>query len=216
MLRAIIFDYNGVLVDDLTVHEDAYLFAAKKYGFPLTRKTASCYISYAPDRKRSLYFGEISDEMWRRIFQAKTECYFRMASERNLVFPDVETVLTSLSKKYMLAVLSNTTRSYFEDIFPSQLSCLFQETLFAGEVSEPKPFPAPLREITARLKISKEQCCYVGDSLVDMQMSKAAGISVYGVATGHNAMDELREAGAVDVFSSLTELERRLDAKGDS
>lgn len=84
-----------------------------------------------------------------------------------------------------------------------------------GEVAEPKPSPAPLMEITGRLKISEEQCCYVGDSFVDMQMSKAAGISAYGVATGHSSMDELREAGAVDAFSSLTELERGLEAKGD-
>ena len=80
-----------------------------------------------------------------------------------------------------------------------------RETLFAGEVEKPKPSPEPLLEMVRRLRVTMEACCYVGDSLLDMQMSKAAGISGYGITTGHNTVDELRVAGAVDVFSSLTE-----------
>ncbi len=216
MLKAIIFDYNGVLVDDLKVHEDAYLFAAKEFSLPLSRETIRRHISYAIERKKGLYFGDISDEEWKDLLRIKTRRYFEIAAKKNLVFPDVEAVLSSLSEKYALALLSNTTRENFNGIFPATLSSYFRETLFADEVKKPKPSPEPLLEIMRQLRVTKEECCYVGDSLLDMQMSKAAGISAYGVATGYNTMDELTEAEAIDVFSSLTELERRLDGKGDS
>lgn len=211
MLKAIIFDYNGVLVDDLKVHEDAYLLAAKEFDKPLTRETVIQHISYSIERKRKFYFGDISDEQWESLLETKTRRYFEIAAKKNLVFPDVETVLTSLAKKYLLALLSNTTRDNFNGVFPATLSNLFRETLFADEVEKPKPSPEPLMKIVRRLKVTKEECCYVGDSLLDIHMSKSAGISVYSVATGHNTMDELREAGADDVFSNLTELEKSLE-----
>jgi phosphoglycolate phosphatase-like HAD superfamily hydrolase len=43
-------------------------------------------------------------------------------------------------------------------------------------------------------------------------MSKSAGVTVYGVATGHNSIDELRTAGADHVVSSLSELEKKLES----
>jgi HAD superfamily hydrolase (TIGR01549 family) len=211
MLKAIIFDYNGVLVDDLKVHEEAYLYAAKEFALPLSVETVSQHISYSIERKRKFYFGDISDRQWEDLFRTKTRRYFEIAAKKNLVFPDVETVLTSLAKRYLLALLSNTTRENFNGVFPANLSGYFRETLFADEVEKPKPSPEPLLKIMRQLEVSKEECCYVGDSLLDIQMSKSAGISVYSVATGHDTMDELREAGADDVFSNLTELERSLD-----
>ena len=211
MLKAIIFDYNGVLVDDLSVHEDAYLFAAKESGRSLSRATVSQYISHSIERKRGFYFGDISDEEWEELLRAKTRRYFEIAAKKNLVFPDVEAVLSTLSGKYLLALLSNTTRENFNGIFPATLSGYFRETLFADEVKKPKPSPEPLLEIMRRLGVTREECCYVGDSLLDVQMSMSAGISVYGVATGHNSVDELSSAGADHVVASLTELKKKLE-----
>ena len=211
MLKAIIFDYNGVLVDDLSVHEDAYLFAAKESGRSLSRATVSQYISYSIERKRGFYFGDISDEEWEELLRAKTRRYFEIAAKKTLVFPDVEAVLSSLSEKYILALLSNTTRENFNGVFPATLSGYFRETLFADEVKKPKPSPEPLLEIMRRLGVTREECCYVGDSLLDIQMSKSAGIPVYGVATGHNSVDELSSAGADYVVAGLSELKDKLE-----
>ncbi len=133
-----------------------------------------------------------------------------MAAQKNLLFPDVEAVLTSLSKKYLLALISNTTRGNFNGVFPSNLRDLFRETLFADEVEKPKPSPEPLLEIMGRLGVTKGECCYVGDSLLDVQMSRSLGIPVYGVATGHNSLDELRSAGADFVVSNLSELKKMI------
>jgi HAD superfamily hydrolase (TIGR01549 family) len=215
MLKAILFDYNGVLVDDLKVHEDAYLFAANEFDLPLSRETVIRYVSYAMERKRKFYFGDISGSLWEDLLRTKTRRYFEIAAKKKLVFPDVGTVLASLSEKYILALISNTTREYFNGVFPADFSCFFRETLFADEMEKPKPSPEPILKIMRRLKVTKEECCYVGDSLLDMQMSKAAGISGYGVTTGHNTMDELKAAGAYDVVTRLSELKKKLESSGE-
>jgi len=210
MLEAIIFDYNGVLINDLDILESAYLEASRELGIPLSSKTVREFISYAPDQKRNLFFGDISDEGWNRVVRLKTKHYFEKADRENLVIPGVDTVLTSLSARYSLALISNTTREYFDRTFPPHLSALIEETLFADEVPKPKPSPEPLLEMLRRLEIEKDRCCYVGDSVLDIRMSKAAGVPVFAVVTGGNSKDELREAGADWILGSLRELEAKV------
>lgn len=210
VFKAIIFDYNGVLVNDLKIHEEAYWRAGRDLGFPVTRETVRKYLSYSPGQKRKFYYGNISDETWKRIAGLMTKFYFDLAEKRDVVFPDVEPVLTFLSAKYMLALISNTRRKYFKRVFPRKLASLFRETMFFEEIEEPKPSPDALLEMMERLGMSTDECCYVGDSILDVQMAKRAGIKVFSVATGDNSKEELRAAGADWVVNNLSELKEKL------
>ncbi|MFB0506313.1 MAG: HAD family hydrolase [Thermodesulfobacteriota bacterium] len=212
MLKAIIFDYNGVLVNDLKIHEDAYWRAGKELGMPVARETVRKYLSYSPEQKRKLYYGNISDETWEKIKRRMTRCYFDLAEKRDVIFPDVEAVLMSLSARYMLALVSNTRRKYFTRIFPRKLASLFRETMFFDEIRIPKPSPDPLLKMMERLGIGRDQCCYVGDSVLDVQMAKRGGVKVFSVATGDNSKEELQAAGADWVLNNLSELNEKLKA----
>ncbi len=59
-----------------------------------------------------------------------------------------------------------------------------------------------------RLGVTQDECCYVGDPLLDIQMAKSAGVLVYAVATGYNSRNELRSAGVDYVVASLGELKK--------
>lgn len=210
MFKAIIFDYNGLLVDDLDIHEGAYIHAARELGLNLTRETIRKYISYSPSQKRNLYFGDISDEDWQLVFDTKGEYYFSQVARRNVVFPEVESALPSLAARYTLAMISNTPREYFERVFPIHLAGLFAEMIFADEIRNPKPAPDSLIMMMERLGVDQSECCYVGDSLLDIRMAKGAGTKVIGVATGDNSQEELRLARADGVLENLLELEKEL------
>lgn len=212
MLKAIIFDYNGVLVNDLKIHEEAYWRAGKELGMPVARETVRKYLSYSPEQKRKLYYGDISDETWEGIKRRMTRCYFDLAEKRDVIFPDVEAVLTSLSARYILALISNTRRKYFNRIFPRKLASLFSETIFFEEIRKPKPSPDPLLKMMERLGIGRDQCCYVGDSVIDVQMAKRVNVKVFSVATGDNSKEELQAAGADWIVNNLSELNEKLKA----
>jgi len=212
MFKAIIFDYNGVLINDLEIHEEAYLTAAKELGLPLTREVAWKYISATALQKRKFYFGDISDEAWDRIFQAKTEHYFALIERKSPLFPEVREVLDLLSRRYLLGLISNTPRRYFEKVFPRDLALLFQATTFGDEMHAPKPDPGALIEMMRRLTVTADQCCYVGDSLSDVRMVKEAGIKIFSVATGDNSKQELIDAGSDWVLDRLSDLVRELNS----
>jgi len=204
MLKAVVFDYNGVLVDDLVYHRDAYLKVSEDWGYSISPQDVWDLVSATPDAKRVL-FGNISDETWREIRALKDKYYFEMVETGNIIIPDAEDVLISLSKTHVLALVSNTARNYFEHLFPKHLAACFKTTRFSGEVNPPKPSPEPILKTMEFLSVSPKECCYVGDALSDVQMAKSAGVKIFCVTTGHHSAEELRTAGADWIGGNLWE-----------
>ncbi|MFQ6079334.1 MAG: HAD family hydrolase [Thermodesulfobacteriota bacterium] len=97
-------------------------------------------------------------------------------------------------------------------MFPRKLAVLFRETIFFDEIRKPKPSPEPLLEMMERLGIGTDKCCYVGDSVLDIQMARSGGTKVFSVAAGDNSQEELQAAGADWVGNNLSELKERLKA----
>ncbi len=204
MLKAIIFDYNGILVDDLVYHRDAYIRVAEELGFSLSPDAIWQYISATPDEKRVL-FGEITDETWRKIRSLKDKYYFEMIEQKNLIIPGVEAVIKKLHSIYVLGLISNTSRRYYERIFPRHIADCFKETLFSEEMNAPKPSPDPLLQMMKMLAVAPNECCYVGDAISDAQMTRSAAVRMIGVTTGHHSREALIYAGADWVVNNLKE-----------
>jgi HAD superfamily hydrolase (TIGR01549 family) len=212
MLKAIVFDYNGVLLNDLDYQVESYWQAGRDRGFEITIETVRQYISFPPSHKKDLYFGKISEAEWKKIFDLKEKYYYELIDQKDILFPGVEQILASLTRQFKLALVSNTIRSLFERTFPRHLADLFQATLFVDEVKKPKPSPQPLLKIIQILDVSEDECCYVGDSVEDIRMAKAAGVKIFSVSTGICSKEELVAAGADRLVANLKELFRLLSS----
>lgn len=213
MFTAIVFDYNGTLVDDLGLTVESYCRAARERGYRLTPETVWQYISQPPSRKRELYFGKVADAEWQAIIGRRKQIYAELAPSAFKLFPQTESVLIELSRRYRLGVLSNTFRPLFEMLFPAHLAALFAASLFFDEVSDPKPSPAPMLAVLETLRAAPRECAYVGDAVEDVQMARAAGVASFAVATGACSAAELKAAGAGWVGPDLTALAARLSGE---
>jgi phosphoglycolate phosphatase-like HAD superfamily hydrolase len=196
MLKAIVFDYNSTLVDDLDLAVESYYRVGNERGFRLSREKVRKHISQPPSAKRGLYFGDISDPQWAAIIARRKAVYSDLARVTFKLFPETEHALTALSGLYRLGLLSNTFRDLFDRLFPPHLAGLFQSSLFFGEVPEPKPSPAPMFAMMHALGVAACECGYVGDAIEDVQMAQAAGVRSFGLSTGACSLEELRAAGA--------------------
>jgi HAD superfamily hydrolase (TIGR01509 family) len=205
-LKAVVFDYNGTLVDDVRIHAKSYWLAGQDLGFDLSMETVWRHVSQPPSQKRVLYYGEISDDRWEAVFGLKKKYYDELARGESIVFADAASALTELSKEFKLAVLSNTFRFFFDEFFPKSLAGLFETTLFFDEVKKPKPAAEPLLIVLNRLGLGAGQCCYVGDAIEDIQMARAAGAHALSVTTGGCDRAQLLTAGSEQVFDSLSEM----------
>jgi HAD superfamily hydrolase (TIGR01549 family) len=196
MLKAIVFDYNSTLVDDLDLVVESYYRAGVERGYRISRETVRQHVSQPPSAKRSLYFGDVSDGEWAAILARRKAVYAELARTGFRLFPQTEETLVALARRYRLGVLSNTFRVLFETLFPPHLARLFQASLFFDEVADPKPAPAPMLTMMNSLGVAARECGYVGDAVEDVQMAKAAGVRSFALSTGACSSRELRDAGA--------------------
>jgi phosphoglycolate phosphatase len=214
MLKAIVFDYNGTLVDDLDLAVESYFRAGNERGYPLDREKVRKHISQPPSAKRGIYFGAISDAEWTAIIGRRKQIYVELARSAFKLFPQTEAILTELSGRYRLGVLSNTFRSLYEMLFPKHIAGLFQASLFFDDVPEPKPSPGPMRVMLKALGIRACECGYAGDAVEDVQMARAAGVRSFALATGACSATELSDAGADWVGPDLEALSACLAGAG--
>jgi HAD superfamily hydrolase (TIGR01509 family) len=87
-----------------------------------------------------------------------------------------------------------------------KLEDYFQSTITPGEVPEFKPSPVPYLRVIKEFNLTPKQCVVVGDEPVGILGGKLAGAKTIGLPRGFYSGDDLREAGADLIISSLDEL----------
>jgi beta-phosphoglucomutase family hydrolase len=198
MLRAVIFDWDGVVVDSSAHHERSWEVLATKRGLPLP-----------PDHfKRG--FGKknnviIPDLGWAAdptevdaLAHEKEEIYRAMVREKGIEpLPGVRELLAGLREKGIpCAIASSTERANLD--LPLDLMGLrdfFQVIVSGEEVLHGKPDPAVFLVAAKRLGIVPADCVVIEDALVGIEAAKRAGMAVLAVATT-NPLEALGSADA--------------------
>jgi beta-phosphoglucomutase family hydrolase len=198
MLRAVIFDWDGVVVDSSAHHERSWEVLATKRGLPLP-----------PDHfKRG--FGKknnviIPDLGWAAdptevdaLAHEKEEIYRAMVREKGIEpLPGVRELLAGLREKGIpCAIASSTERANLD--LPLDLMGLrdfFQVIVSGEEVIHGKPDPAVFLVAAKRLGIVPADCVVIEDALVGIEAAKRAGMAVLAVATT-NPLEALGSADA--------------------
>lgn len=213
---AAIFDLDGTLLNTL----DDLSFAGNKVleELGLPTHSASAYRYFVGDGLRTLIrritpadFDDSEIDRCCRLFGS----YYSQCWDRNShPYNGIEKMLEELhSRGIRCSVLSNKphqfTRIYIERYFSSHsFACVFGQR----EGVNKKPDPAGALEITEIMGVNPSDCIYVGDTAVDMQTGKSAGMFTVGVLWGFRDEKELREYGADILVSYPMEIVEYLDS----
>ena len=174
MVKALIFDYNQVLVDDLDAHLRAYQKTFERHGLKLTReelnqimhKSHPENIAYLKKKYKLQVDGK-------KLFKEKEDAFLEIAKKENLPFSGIEEVVQKLSKKFVLGILSGTTKRQM--LLPKKLLNLFKAVITIEDYKKPKPDPEGLLACVKKLALKLEKCVYIGDAWHDMVAAKKAG-----------------------------------------
>ena len=197
-LRAVIFDWDGVVVDSSAHHERSWEILAAKRRLPLP----------ADHFKRG--FGKknnviIPDLGWAKdpadveaLAHEKEEIYRSLVREKGIEpLPGVRELLAALrAENIPCAIASSTERANLD--LPIDLMGLreFFTVIVSGEeVVHGKPDPAVFLLAAERLGIKPADCVVIEDALVGIEAAKRAGMPVLAVATT-NPIETLSSADA--------------------
>ncbi|SPP64821.1 HAD family hydrolase [Nitrospira lenta] len=209
MIRAILFDFNGVLADDETVHVECFCQALHEFGLALS--TTEYYGTYLGMDERSCTAlliaareGQSDAELVRQIQDRKAELFrCHPAAQKPALFPGVIEFVQAARPLCRLAVASGGRREQIDRaLHGTAIERAFERIVSADDCPVGKPDPAIYLLTLTRLNdgvrplLRPDECLVIEDSKAGIRAARAAGMSVLGLATTYQA-DELREADRV-------------------
>jgi HAD superfamily hydrolase (TIGR01509 family) len=202
-VRAIVFDWDGTLVDTLPAILRANITVLGAYGLPFDE--ARYRAAYAPDWRL----------MYRRL--GVPEAALETAGTRWLElyreagalapFPGVDLALRRLvAAGHRLGLVTAGHRSVVEDQLRTFGLHDVLEVLVCGDDRvAAKPDPEPLLRALEELEAAPESSIYVGDAPDDMRMARAVGATGIGIVGALATAHDLAAAGAAAVHASVVE-----------
>lgn len=216
MIKAVLFDLDGTLVDSLSDLALSTNFALKSLGFP-EHKT-EMYKYFVGDGMIKLIERALPDD--KRSEEIISKCHeifinhYRVHYADNLkVYDGICELLKELcSRGYRLAVISNKVQEMTSVIVSSLFPDVFDLAYGKQENFAAKPDGQLTLRAMEELAVKPCECIFVGDSGMDMKTALNTGAKPVGVLWGFRTRQELISSGAELLLNTPEEL---LKALGD-
>ena len=208
MSRAILFDFNGVLVNDEPLHCEALIHTLAEYGIDLDRDTyyrdylgfddRECFRYSFSGANRPSDAASIADATER-----KNAAWERLVKASMPMVPGaLDFVRACASTGHRMAIVSGALRREIELVLArAGLTRYFELIIAAEDVTDCKPDPAGFNQARAALKAAPVDCMVIEDSLPGLKAARGAGLRCAMLATSHHA--EVL-AGADSVWADFT------------
>jgi HAD superfamily hydrolase (TIGR01549 family) len=201
-LQAVLFDWDGTLLDSADADSSAYLAMFRDLGIPWGLNELAKH--YTPNWHHVYRAAKIPRSKWDVADRLWAKHY---AHNRSKLVPGARQVLSWVSHRYQLGLVTSGDR----DRVPRQLryfrlTRLFATRVCAGDTPQKKPHPAPLRLALRQMCLNPGACVYVGDSPHDLEMSQRAGVRAIAVIGRFPTEAGLRAAKPEFLLNSLKEL----------
>lgn len=224
-IAAVIFDFNGVLIDDESVHCALFQEVLAQEGVTITERDyhdrymgyddRGCFEAALKDAGQQADRPRLDD-----LIARKARRYVEVAELGLRYFPAAAETLRAISARWPVAINSGALRPEIEYAL-RRLECrdCVAAIISAEDTDRCKPDPEGYRLAFEALRTDGEAgqnghaapaplapsaCLVIEDTLAGIMSAKGAGMQVVGVSTTYDA-DQLRQAGADDVVEALAD-----------
>ncbi len=211
-LKAVIFDLDGTILDTLEDLKNSVNFALSKNGLPV--RTIDEIRAFVGNGIRLLIERAVpentNDELLERCFLDFKKHYKEHSADNTKPYDGIITLLEELKNKDIkLAVVSNKADFAVQTLVEEYFQGLFDFAVGEREGIRRKPCPDSVNEAIKVLDASPDEVVYVGDSEVDVETSRNAGVNCVAVTWGFRdkcVLESLSPEYIIDKPSQLMEL----------
>jgi len=192
---AVIFDMDGVIVDNMEYHKKAWGIFLKKYAPDIDVEEFSEHFGKVnKDLLKIVFQREVSDEEESRFGEEKEALYREIYAEDVAPTGGLVDFLQELRENSVkTAVASAAPKVNVDFVFEKTgLRQYFDVSIDANDVTRGKPDPEIYLKAAEKLNCPPEACLVFEDSVPGIQAGRNAGMRVIGVATSHPA-DKLKD-----------------------
>ncbi len=206
MLRAVIFDWDGVVVDSSAHHERSWEILAARHGLSLP----SDHFKKGFGKKNNVIIPDLgwADDPGEvdRLGREKEEIFRDLVRRQGIEpLPGVRGLLDALQAEGIPAAIgSSTERANLDCLLDlMDLRRFFTVIVSADDVTHGKPDPSIFLLAAGRLGIPPHECLVIEDALVGIEAARRAGMPVLAVATTNPLAALGTATGAVASLASV-------------
>lgn len=202
MLKAVIFDFNGVIVDDEPLHLELFRRVLGEEGISLSDEDyhakylgyddRGCFTAALADAGRAELANDAA--VIAELIERKAGYYRQTIEERFLLFPGAVELVQTLAAKFPLAIASGALREEIEIVLRrGGIRECFQHIIASEDVSACKPDPEGYVMALAALNASRNEplspreCLVIEDSIAGIEAAKQAGMWCLAVTNSYPA-----------------------------
>ena len=210
MIKAIIFDLDGTLVDSVKYHAEAWDKAFKEYGYDFSQEKLCKQIGKGSEFiVGDLLPPEEAEKLHSDIAEYRKQYYQDNLLEKVQPFPKVKELLETIKADDIKIVLASSARVETIEHYQKLLDIedLTDGATSTDDVEKSKPEPDIFTSALAKLdNIAPEEVIVVGDSPYDAIAAKKVNLTTIGLLGGGFSAETLTDAGCVAIYQDPADL----------
>ena len=190
-LKAVLFDMDGVIVDNLPFHVEAWLLFCERNGIPLTREVFYKELNgmNSKDTFEWFYKKQMTRSEVEKLEEEKELLYRGFYAAHRKPAEGLGSFLQDLRSRGIKTALATSAGPGNIDFILDGLGIRdqFDAIIGGAEVTKGKPDPEIYLKAAALVGVAPEDCWVIEDSLQGIASGLAAGARVVGITTSHTA-----------------------------
>lgn len=185
MLKALIFDMDGVLVDSMPFHAAAWKKAFLDMGMEIQDRDIYAIEGSNPRNGLPLLIRKARKEPEAYDFETITSIYrqeFKRIFELK-AFDGMKECLEVLRSRFLLSVVSGSDHLIVHEIIDNLFPEVFDIVVTGDDIKNPKPYPDPFLKAVELLNVQREECIVIENAILGVEAAKKAEIYCIGIPT---------------------------------
>lgn len=215
MIKTVIFDLDGTLLDSVDAHALAWQESFKYFGKDIPFEQVRAQIGKGGDQLLPVFFSKLELEAFGDELSDYRKQHFRHNYLPNLKpFPMVRELFERVRNDGKQIIIASSSNE--DDLKAMQhiagIEDLVDETVSADDADASKPEPDIFIAAAKKAKADdKREMITIGDSPYDAMAAKGAGIPIIGVLSGGFLEIDLRANGCIAIYRDPADLLARYD-----
>jgi beta-phosphoglucomutase len=187
MIKAIVFDFDGVLADSEPLHLRVYQELLQPHGVRLDKQTyCERYLGHDDEgvfrEVAADYRLLLADEEIELLMTEKARRFAALVTGTNVLYPSAVPCITRLAREWPLGIASGALRDEIQLMLGgAAIAHLFRFIVAAGETERTKPAPDPYLRAAELHGVDAGECVAIEDSHWGLQSARSAGMRTIGV-----------------------------------
>ena len=184
MIKAVIFDFDGVIADTMNDNFKAWEYAFLKYNVRI-KKLAYFLLEGMGPKSIANHFiniNKIDIELLEEIILEKENFYNK--NNQFKVYPEIYSIFNFLEeKKILIGIVTGASKERFFSTLDKNLIDKTSVIITSNDVVQTKPDPEPYLKAINKLNLSSVQCLVIENAILGIKSAKAAGCICYSIST---------------------------------